>query len=812
MAQCKGVKMYNEEIAKFTRQDLIKHEIMYRLHENCNFIYEIIGETGCGKTTLIDNIKKNWTNASKNVIISLYAPEHIPANNYDVFKVLTIERSQKTELLENVLIETMKDIPYVGNSLSSITSELIDFYKKKKNSCDDEAKEEYFVNKIDSYIKGKEVLFLCYDFEMWDFKSRNLLLNIITHKKLEKNTRNIYFLIESTQKNLNESIREYKAFYINNIKPEDIAYIFNIYNPNITLTAEQQEHLYSVTNGNLDLLKECSTLPLNFELNKELENINRKSILKKTDSANDVLNLLKQVAFIGYDVNSLLLNKFSDLQDDRYDDALDISIGLEYLYESGENISFCKPYLYNYYRKYFDKSRKYYLRLSECLKLLYPSRYDLQFQYFFRGNIEEKAKMHLYIFLIQYYRENNIKYNIEHTLYKCLLEGEDYKVCQQICNAYMYYKTKQYEKAEQEVVVLYSTRVEFRFEIHYLQALIATNKYYTSYKFQEQIDILQQYTTIEFKENHPEMYIRNYMLLIEFYAELGLKNEVRACLKAINSFFSQRINTDSQIACYEQCFKMKANAFYKIEIAYNYTRNAYQFLGNEAFRNTYLSKYYISLLNHSANQIVLGEYEEATRLLAEAHEVAITNQYMQCIHEDVLLNNIVISGFFLNSYTPKECINSLEIIINKNLDGADIILIRNNLAVFYTLNGEYNIALSILSELYSAMKYNDSIDTYYQYYISNNYGVLLWLTNNEEAKNILIKSFEICPWSQDVAYFKARIDSIQNIIENMQPNELLNESSWLNYLYNKNPKTVGKAWKFWSSLMLFSELQIWSDY
>ena len=130
--------------------------------------------------------------------------------------------------------------------------------------------------------------------------------------------------------------------------------------------------------------------------------------------------------------------------------------------------------------------------------------------------------MHLYIFLIQYYRENNIKYNIEHTLYKCLLEGEDYKVCQQICNAYMYYKTKQYEKAEQEVVVLYSTRVEFRFEIHYLQALIATNKYYTSYKFQEQIDILQQYTTIEFKENHPEMYIRNYMLLIEFYAELGL--------------------------------------------------------------------------------------------------------------------------------------------------------------------------------------------------------------------------------------------------------------------------------------------------
>lgn len=804
--------MYNDVIAKLTGQDLIKQEIMYRLHENTNFVYEIIGETSCGKTTLINNIKNNWKEISKGVVLSLCAPHYIPANDYDVFKKLIVEKEHNIEIIKNILLESFKDIPYAGNSISSITSELLVSQNKKAFSSDDEAKEELFIKKISSYTNGKDVLFLCYDFEKWDFKSRNLLVNIISQKKIKNVSRNVYFLIESTQNVFRGNIREHKIFSLKKIKLDNIAEIIKLFNPEITLTLEQEKQLYEITDGNLDLLKECSTLPFVYEKNRDIDTIIEKSICKKTDSADNVLRLLKQAAFIGKDVKSILLKNFSDLQDEQYNDALDTSIELEYLQEKSDNISFVKLYLYNHYCKCFSKSRKYYLRLSKCLNLLYPSRYDIQFQYFFRGGLEEKAKMYLFLFLIQYYRENNIKYNIGQTIYNCLLEGDAFEVCQQICNAYKFYKSKQYEKAEEILELICNTKIEFRFEIHYLQALIATNKYNNTDKFQEQIDILQQYTTDDFKENYPEMYIRNYMMLVEFYAELGLNESVRLCLKEINIFFGKHINTDSQIVCYEQCFKMKANAFYKIELAYNYTKKANQFLRNELYKNAFLSKYYISLLNHSANEIVIGEYEEAYKLLTEAHYLATNNSYLECIHEDVLVNNMVICGFFLGYYTPKECIDTLESIIDKNLDIAATVLMQSNLAIFYTIKGAYDIALSVLSKLYEGMMYEETIDTYYQYYITNNYGILLWLKNDNKAMTILEKSFGFCPWNQDVAYFKARIDNIKYLTENLKPEDLLIDNSWLNYLYLQKSNTVGKAWKFWSSLMIFSELQIWSDY
>lgn len=804
--------MYNEQIAKLTNQDLIKQEISYRLNEKNNFVYEIIGENGCGKTTLINSIKSTWLHTKNGIVLALHASNHVTSNSYDVFNNLIMEKDQKKQILKNILIASLKDIPNINNSLSSIATELIDYYDQKKEDFIDDEKEILFLKKIESYINGKEVLFLCYDFELWDLKSRNLLINIITCRKLEELTTNFYFIIESTRQYLNNSIPIHKCFLLKNISIENIGEIISIFNPNINLAIEQQEQLYSFTNGNLDLLKECSVLPLLYEENNEIENFIEKNISTRTNAISDVVSLLKHAAFIGQDITAVLLNQFSDLDTEQYDDALEASIALNYLSENDKCISFVKPFLYNYYRKSFEKNRKYYIRLSKCLNTLYPSRYDMQFQYLHKGGLTEKAKINLFLFLIQYYRENNIEYNIDKIIYKDLLLGYDLEICNQICKTYKYYKEKKYEKAEQILDSLSTNRIEFRFEIHYLEALITTNKYYNSRNFEEQINILEQYNDIKFKESFPEMYIRNQMMLVEFYAESGQKDKVKDCLKAINIFFSQHISTDSQMACYEQCFKMKSNAFYSVEIAYYYTNKAYQFFKATSSQNVYLNKFYISLLNHSANETVLGKYEEAYKLLIDATNLIHINSCLKSIHEDILVNNLSISGYLLGLYTPQECIKALEMIIAKKLDGADNVLISSNLSIFYTIVGNYNKALSILSELYWKIKYNDDIDVYYQYYIYNNYALLLWLTGDCNAKIILEKSFMICPWPQDVAYFNARIDNIKYIIKNVSPAELMEKNQWLSYLYNNNSKTVGKAWKFWSSLLLFSELQIWSDY
>ena len=224
--------MYNDVIAKLTGQDLAKQEIMYKLHENTNFVYEVIGETGSGKTTLIDCIKNNWKDMTKGVVLSLCAPNYIPANDYDVFKKLIVEKEQNTEIIKNILVESFKDIPYVGNSLSTITSELLDSQSKRSFSSDNEAKEEMFIKKISSCINGKKALFLCYDFEKWDFKSRNLFINIISQNKIKNANGNIYFLIESTQKVFSGNIQEHKIFSLKKIDLDNITDIIKIFPKN----------------------------------------------------------------------------------------------------------------------------------------------------------------------------------------------------------------------------------------------------------------------------------------------------------------------------------------------------------------------------------------------------------------------------------------------------------------------------------------------------------------------------------------------------------------------------------------------------
>ena len=148
-----------------------------------------------------------------------------------------------------------------------------------------------------------------------------------------------------------------------------------------------------------------------------------------------------------------------------------------------------------------------------------------------------------------------------------------------------------------------------------------------------------------------------------------------------------------------------------------------------------------------------------------------------------------------------------------NLICLDYILLKNNLAVFYAIEGYYDKALSICLSLYQRIAYNDDIDDYYRYHILNNYGIALWINQKQEqAASILSEAFLLQPLPRDVAYFKARSEKIKSLlVDSSFISVIENDNEWNHYLYKKNANVVGKAWKFWSHLMLFSELQIWSD-
>lgn len=806
---------YNEKIAKITGQDLINHNILYNMNNTNYSIYKIIGNAGSGKRTLCEHIADSWISQSKGKVLYLNASYHQTPEDYSTFKHL-IERSEREKKIINIFKTALKDVPYLGNSLSAIATEVLEKTDKRDNLNEYAENEQYIFSTIKRLSQNKDILFLCFDYELWDLKSQHILSNLLKYAKHNSNQKKSHFIFITEQKEGDLLDAKIQEKYLNNIQREDLLEVAKQFNPTITLNDKQRTQLFELTDGNLELIKESLDL---FQTNvitisHNFYNIIEMNISNLCDKSKETLELLKQAAFIGDEMDSRLLKSFSNMAADIYEQILDKAIELCYLKEENYSIRFLKKYVYAIMKDCLIKDRKYYLRLSECLNILYPSRYDLQMQYLYRGNLTNQADRLFLIYLIGFYRENSIAFNLNDMDHERLSSNSLYTVYKQICNAYQLYKNKNYEEAEAELLDLYCEDIAFRFEKDYLLSLIVTNKYYTSEEFEERINVLSTYITEDFLKTYPEMYLRAQMMLAEFYAETLNDKELRICLKTIHCYFAQYAATDKRIQCYEHCFKLKASAFYKIEIAWKYTRDAFRYFNQEENNQLYLSKYYLAILNHSANEIVLGNYKTAFDMLLKAQDIVCQNAYMKNIHEDILINNMAISGFLENIFQAFDCITTLENIIPQNTEAADYILLKNNLAAFYAIEGQYDRTLSICQSLYQMIEFNDDIDDYYRYYILNNYGIALWINQEQEkAATILAEAFSLQPLPRDVAYFKARSEKILLLLRNTSHIfDIKNDKEWNFLLYRENPNVVGRAWKFWSSLMLFSELQIWSDF
>ena len=805
---------YNNTIAAITGQDSISHEILYDIYNTKYGIYKIIGNIGTGKRTLCEFIVNTWESQYKGNAFYLTASYQQKPEDYSTFKNLIV-RNDRGKGLINIFTDALNDIPYVGNSLSAIAKEVIATSDRNANLGGEYTENrKYVFSALKKRIHNQDALFVCFDYELWDLKSKHVLSDFLEYAKynFKKKIHFIFITIHNEKSSFDSNLQKK---FLNKIQREDLDEITKQFNANISLNTDQIEQIYELTDGNLELIKESIDLfqTDHMPISHSLYDIIKTHISNHCSDPEKTIELLEQMAFIGNKMDSRLLEMFVDIEKDLYEQILDETIKLCYLREENYNVYFFKKYIYTILKDCLLKDRKYYVSLSKCINTLYPSRYDLQMQYLYRGNLIKQADRLFFIYLISYYRENNIEYTLNQNDLLRLSANSLYPVYMQICSGYQLYKSKKYEEAEAKLMNLYCDDIAFRFEKDYLLSLIITNKYYTTAEFEERINVLSTYVTDNFQSSHPEMYLRNLMMLAEFYAETSKESELRICLKKINRCFAQYSATDKQMQCYEYCFKLKANSFYKIEIARKYTGDAFCYLSKPENSQLYLSKYYLSILNHSANEIVFGNYEKAYEMLLAAWNIICQKTYLKSIHEDILLNNMTISGFFNKSYSAADCISVLESVIEKNSEAADNILLQNNIATFYAIDGQFDMALSICSSLYQKLEFNDDIDDYYQYYVLNNYGILLWINRQQDqAVNMLTKAFSLKPLPRDLAYFKARAQKILLLIETLSTDSLLNTKEWNYLLYKENPNIVGQAWKFWSSLLLLSELQIWSDF
>lgn len=132
--------------------------------------------------------------------------------------------------------------------------------------------------------------------------------------------------------------------YLNNIQREDLLEVAKQFNPTITLNDKQRTQLFELTDGNLELIKESLDL---FQTNvitisHNFYNIIEMNISNLCDKSKETLELLKQAAFIGDEMDSRLLKSFSNMAADIYEQILDKAIELCYLKEENYSIRFLK--------------------------------------------------------------------------------------------------------------------------------------------------------------------------------------------------------------------------------------------------------------------------------------------------------------------------------------------------------------------------------------------------------------------------------------------------------------------------------------
>lgn len=808
---------YNERIGEATNQAVTKQEILYSMANSDFSAFMIIGPDGSGKKTITEKITDSWYRQTQGEVICLNAPYKIPAEEFSVFQNIQLQTSLGKEKIMNVFLETLKDIPHVGNSFSAIVSELIKYVNNRTNVWDNFSYiEQLILTKLKKHIGNKPVIFVANNFELWDSGSQNLLYQIIQKQHNYKTFIKAYFIINTSSKTILFNGLISKTYYIYNIKMEDLNIIVNEINPKINLSISQMEHLFALTNGNLRLVLETLKLfDLQFTERKDsLFDIIKAKINNESQIAAEVIHLLMQTAFIGESVDAQLLKIFSTREvNGCYEDVLEHTVAMKLLCNETYTVSFAKRFIYDIFKEHTFKSKKYYFYLSKCIQILYPTRYDWQIKYLYRGGLYEEAAINFFLYSLKYFRENNIEFSLDDTIKEQLATHQYFDIYFKIKNGYKLYKKKKYEEAEETLFSLYCPLPQLRFEIEYLKSLIITNKYFILFEFQERIDTLEIYITKEFEKNFPEMYIRALMILIEFYSEVENNSGVDNCKKKINTFFVQYSSTDEQIRYYEHCFKMKANIYYKIEIATKYTKDAYLFFADSEHRKYHISKYYLAILNHSGNSIVMGDYANAYNMLLDAIEIVKNNPFLQDIQNDILVNNLAISGFLSNSFTALDCAKNLEEIISNTEEAADHILIQSNYAVFMALSGELINAHNFIYSLYEDISNMDNVDDYYQYYIINNYCILSWLIGQKESAQESYKLLlRLNPLPRDTVYFKRRTQYLYELFESEIPGNIVKTTNWNSYLVQKYPKTIGKAWKFWGNLLLLSELQIWSDF
>ena len=747
----------------------------------------IVGERGYGKTTIISKIY-----------------EYYQKKSYSIFKInqdlMTFERffeelnsknwpSKFSNILSESRIDVGIDLP-IGELVKNLFSTF-----RKSHTFESEY-DEYYKSKfniLSKFLQKNKVIILIDDFDKQSDVVKQFFIKLLNYQSSSVFD-NLIIIFTATK-----SINKTKSLHIKKLSFEYFQQIVN----KQKIDETQLKSIYSLINGNLHLV----TIIQQLILGNNIERLNIQKSLKEElltkPNGENLYSVLRNISLIDKtNINKNLATNFlSQIQLETYiNDCIDENL----LIETADSYSFSSSYVLYVLEEWDDVERhEYSVIILRCFDIIYP------------GNYQDRHILANKLGLIEESEVSKILNNISD--FKCLNiypEKEDsfrQKTQEQyelIISADDHFMSGNFE----EVLKLIEKTTDFH---PYLKLEILDIKFQTLYN--QFIDIVRQKEllteiereiySLDAEKIYKEYLLKFLILKKNILLELSELKELSSVNKKIEEIITQ-FPQNSYIYLLYYAQKLNSNMEYSVEIAEKIIQDAYEYFNSNKFK--YPKHYIIASINYLSNLYLTLNYSAANR---------VARQLLNELEEGIIPyysfgNLMLINNISLIDFVNKEKINS-ELLADIHQNSLpDIDLIKSNFAVMYFLSGNLEKSLSFIKEAYFSINRNTDVDSYYKYYIHNNYAFInLFLgINRDSALAIIDDLLMSLPDSQSKNYFKKRNQllskQMEQLIIELEQNKL-DVAQFNNFLLKYYPEEIGIVWQHWGQLLLLTPLEIW---
>lgn len=318
--------------------------------------------------------------------------------------------------------------------------------------------------------------------------------------------------------------------------------------------------------------------------------------------------------------------------------------------------------------------------------------------------------------------------------------------------------------------------------------------------------ILQRWTDL--RSSEPDVWARTMIYRVVASVFLADEQQAHDSERALYRELSRRATYDFTARRTINHLRLKSNMLHSVHVARERLQQAIEFFGGIGEGATLDPVHQaVGLVNLAANYVVEGEYEQAFVACHRAEAVLQSEPAMTFPRPDILLTNMVVSGYLSGNVTAADALDTATSTwrtFGRNNDGP---LLAANVGYFLAMLGRHEDVVKQLEPVFRGLVAGQVIDPYYTYFVGNNLsGALFEVGRRDESLETwnAIAPFMAETIGPSAPYLRRRHELQSGVFSGGAV------GSWDAFLSATSPQ-VGPGWSYYGRGFLPCELEFWSD-